>query len=141
MLTGTSGSLRDHPIEFIDSRNELEAILIDVVSSRFYRVSLQIYICTARTLKTLFLYQKKKSCKSRNGGIKVVQLNHNLLDRPACELRDAELMRAGNGRFRADDLLCGVKGAFRISLNPRRYVYQSQGSVDTGLVLRGLGWL
>lgn len=107
MLAGMSASLRDHPIEFMDSRNELEAILIDVVGTRSYRVSLQIYVCTARRLETLNHYQTRVDDCAMGGGRGCSNSNSVLVDRAPCRLRDAELMRDGNGRFRADDLLWG----------------------------------
>lgn len=53
VLTGTSGSRRDHPMEFSESRKVVEAIacfcdLLDSLGSSLYRDSLQ-YKCTSRT--------------------------------------------------------------------------------------------
>ncbi len=53
VLTGMSGSLRDHPIEFRESRKDVEAMasfcdLLDSVGSSLYRDSLQ-YKCTSKS--------------------------------------------------------------------------------------------
>ena len=54
VLAGMSGSLRDQPMEFKESRKDVEAILarmicVDTFGSRLYRASLQ-YKCTSKSL-------------------------------------------------------------------------------------------
>lgn len=57
VLAGTSGSRRDQPIEFSDSRNEVEAILVDLVDlGEMVRQSVPAWFpcsvfCTAQAVK------------------------------------------------------------------------------------------